>query len=397
MSDDFYKPSNTMDSSMGSGAFELISEKVEAISIPNVSSPSREIIEVETNVETIPKSRISEEKMGRVINRMAILKAVFGTLIGKDRVAKISKYVIDLLLLFIKSSTYNNNISLDIDRYSKLFSNNNILSIVQNPKLAMRIIISKSSKLFLEKGTLVSSQLSFYRQIMRCGYTPFRLHHWYHKFLDTLHAAQKSKDLHSQSVVWYKEWWNEDTLSDFIDLYYGIMDELMLLHKLRLWSNKRMYSWVSKHEALSWYYDIILGLKKNWEKLQSIKQKEFELKIQYQVRQRALELSSKLNESSTSSSYIDGSASLVKQNIIESFKQSNLDLEQEMVAKLQSYQHDKRIIKFDLIRLFFDFLADSTDVFGMKTPPGTYAALSLCSGVLGFSKLWVQAEEDLKK
>ncbi|QEU62061.1 Pex25/Pex27 [Kluyveromyces lactis] len=330
-------------------------------------------------------------KLIKVMNKVDILKAVFATLTGKDRIAKIFKYVIDILRIFIQRSMYYNNKDIDMDAYLKVFSKGNLLTILRNPRLSGKLFLSSSSKLFLEKGALVSSQLGFYRQIMRCGGTPFRLHHWYQKLIRTFHASQKSSNLHSKGLVWYKNWWNEESLSEFIDLYYGIMDELMLLYKLKLWSNKSMYGWVSKHEALSWYYDIILGLKKNWEKLQSIKQQEFELKIQYQVRQRALELSSKLN--ATPSVDSTKNTALIKQTIFESFKQDNLDLELEVVQKLKNYQYEKRIVKFDLTRLFFDFLADTTDVFSIKTPPGTYAILSLCSGVLGFSKLCIQAKE----
>ncbi|CDO95238.1 unnamed protein product [Kluyveromyces dobzhanskii CBS 2104] len=399
MNDDFYRPPHVLDASIESGGFEMstVADSLIVQGEARSRGNSAGVGSVEASLagHKVSKKQSDAEKLLKVVRRIEILNAVFDTMSGKDRIAKISKYVIDLLRMFIQRSTHRNNIAVDLDSYAKVFSNSNIFTVLRNPKLSAQLLVASSSKLFLEKGALVSNQLGFYRQIMRCGGTPFRLHNWYHKFLTTFHTSRASPTLHSKSMVWYKHWWNEDTLSEFIDLYYGIMDELMLLHKLKLWSNKSMYDWVGRHEALSWYYDIMLGLKKNWEKLQSIRQKEFELKVQYQVRQRALELSSKLN--ATSSLENNKNASLIKQTIFESFKQDNIDLEQEMIQKVKKYQYDKRIVKFDLSRLFFDFLADSTDVFSIKTPPGTYAILSLCSGILGFSKLWVQAEETLRE
>lgn len=329
----------------------------------------------------------------KVIRRMDILKAVFDSMMGKDRIAKICKYVIDLLRIFVSRSEYVRNLS-GINTHVELFSQRTVFDVVKDPRMFLQVFVGRVSKLFNEKGILVSNQLGFYRQIMRCGGTPFRLYNWYNKILRTLKDASSSPSLLTKSLVWMNIWFTEQSLGEFIDLYYGVMDELMLLYKLKLWSNKSMHKWVGKHEALSWYYDILLGLKKNWVKLQVINQREFELKIQCQVRQRALELSAKLNSTvqrPQPESYSDS----IKENLFECFKQDNIDLQNELIAKLKEFAYEKKIVKLDLSRLFFDFLADTTDVFSMKTPPGTYGALSLCSGTLGFSKLWIQAKKDL--
>lgn len=358
------------------------------------SGGNGEVIHLKKLVKTKDSCDAADANVVRVMRKMDILQRVFESMAGKDRIAKISKYVIDLLRIFIQRTSLVSQYS-EVESYAKLFSQGTFSTVLRNPRAFLRLANMKSLRLFMERGALVSSQLGFYRQILRCGGTPFRLFNWYNKLMKTIQESQSYPSFHSKGSVWSKHWLNENTLSEFIDIYYGIMDELMLLYKLKLWSNKSMYSWVSKHEALSWYYDILLGLKKNWVKLQSIEQKEFELKIQYQVRQRALELSSKLN--ATPSIEVDKSLSKVKETMIQSFKQDNLDLEREMISKLKEFAFDKRIVKLDLSRLFFDFLADTTDVFSIKTPPGTYAVLSLCSGLIGFSKLWLQAKDELKK
>ena len=103
------------------------------------------------------------------------------------------------------------------------------------------------------------------------------------------------------------------------------------------------------------------------------------------MKRRAVELSSKIQ---------GRGASPIKQQLLQDLQQEN-STKISTTEQLQELQHEKNILYLDITRLSFDFLADTTDVFNMKTPPGTYALLSLFSGMLGFSKLWITAKKEL--
>lgn len=108
-----------------------------------------------------------------------------------------------------------------------------------------------------------------------------------------------------------------------------------------------------------------------------------------QVRDRAMKFSSNLKGSS-------GLTSPIRRQLLNDLNNgSGNDL--EIAQKLHGLKHEKTVTYLDLTRLSFDLLANSTDVFRLKTPQGTYAVLSLGSGITGFVKLWMNAKKELGK
>ncbi|SCV05730.1 LANO_0H13916g1_1 [Lachancea nothofagi CBS 11611] len=331
-----------------------------------------------------------------VVRNIDVLQHIFGTLSGKDRLAKILKYVLDLLKLFVGRSRASIT-KWDpqvLQYYSKVLAQFNLRLILKHPITIIKIITVAGLRNFEAKASLVGTSLSLFRQILRFGGTPFRVANLCHKIGTTMHQISRSKQVsvvspnsstHALSVV-NKLWFNEATLSELIDFYYGVMDELMLLHKFKLWNHAGMYQWVAKHEALSWYYDIMLGLKKNWVSLQELNRAQLELEIQIQVKKRALELSSKLHGKA---------ASPIKQQLLMDLHAGN-NGNSQVLLRIQEIERERKVVMLDLMRLSFDFLADTTDVFNLKTPPGTYAVLSLASGLTGFTKLWGNAKKELQ-
>ncbi|SCV03779.1 LAME_0H13146g1_1 [Lachancea meyersii CBS 8951] len=332
-----------------------------------------------------------------VVRKIDILQAVFNTLGGKDKLAKILKYVLDLLKLFVGRSrasitTWDPQV---LQHYSKVLSQLNMRLMLKHPVTIFKIVTVACLRNFESRASIISTSLSLFRQILRFGGTPFRVVAMCQKISSTLHqiSASKQSNLlqksaptssHALAVV-NKVWLNESSLADFIDLYYGIMDELALLHKFKLWNHATLFQWVSKHEALSWYYDIMLGLKNNWVALQDLNRAQLELEIQIQVKKRALELSSRLQ---------DRAASPIKQQLLQDLQASN-NGNTIVLERIHELERERKTVMLDLVRLSFDFLADSTDVFNLKTPPGTYALLSLASGLTGFVKLWGNAKREL--
>ncbi|SCU85014.1 LAMI_0C09802g1_1 [Lachancea mirantina] len=322
------------------------------------------------------------------VRNLDVLEAAFNSLSGKDRIAKIIKYVLDLLRLFVARSRkgitqWDPQV---LQYYSKVLAKLNLRLLVRHPVTILKIVVVAAFRNFESRALLVSTSLSMFRQILRFGGTPFRLAKLWSKIARTTEAlAHKAQSGNTAVTAIAKIWGSEQSLGDFIDLYYGIMDELMLLHKFKLWSHAGFYSWVAKHEALSWYYDIMLGLKKNWCALQLLNQSQLELQIQLQVKARALQLSSKLRGSTNSP---------IKQQLLQDL-QADHATDTSIQQELDSIQRQKGILYLDLIRLSFDFLANTTDVFHLKTPPGTYAVLSLASGITGFNKIWINCKRDL--
>lgn len=381
---DFYTPHTLVDEFhmlQNNPPIVLDDKDVSEDEIPASPSPVRK---TGTRDELV---RTSVDEVQVIVKNIDILKKVFGTLGGKDKLAKISKYVLDLLKLFISKSRHRITV-LDpsvLTYYSKVLNQLNLRMILKHPLTISKILLVALSQNFENKATIISTNLSVFRQILRFGGTPFRVRSMCNKLSSTVRDVSKAGDSVTKLNAINKLWLNEGSLGDFIDLYYGIMDELVLLHKFKVWSHAPFYSWVSKHEALSWYYDILLGLKKAWSTLQQIKQRQLELEIQLQVKKRAVELSSKIQ---------GRGASPIKQQLLQDLQQEN-STKISTTEQLQELQHEKNILYLDIIRLSFDFLADTTDVFNMKTPPGTYALLSLFSGMLGFSKLWITAKKEL--
>ncbi|SCU89403.1 LAFA_0E17744g1_1 [Lachancea sp. 'fantastica'] len=331
------------------------------------------------------------------LRNIDILRAIFETLSGKDKLAKILKYVLDLLKLFVgRSRTTITRWDPQVLRhYSKVLSQLNLRLALKHPITIIKILTVACLQNFESRASLISTSLSLFRQILRFGGTPFRVASMGQKLGSTVQQIATAKQLSSSQstistssiavAVINKNWVNESSLADFIDLYYGIMDELALLHKFKVWNHAALFRWVSKHEALSWYYDIMLGLKKNWVSLQDLNRAQLELEIQLQVKKRALELSTRLH---------DRAASPIKQQLLQDLHASGTG-NSSTLERIQELESQRKTVILDLVRLTFDFLADTTDVFNLKTPPGTYAALSLVSGLTGFAKLWGNAKKEL--
>lgn len=352
---------------------ELLSSKTSIKSAtPNSLSPVRGGSIRNEHAITLAEE-IKLEK--QTVAKFEIFKSVLGKLGGKDRIAKVLQYVLNLLKYYLTSTrrfVINekfDNLSLDPR-----------LILKTGPIKYLKLLMFLNSTMWEKKIFEVTKNISIFRQTLRFGGTPYRIR----SFLSKINKFVKLPNFTNFQTIWF----NEESLGDFIDLYYGICDEIILLYKLNVFTNQNFKSFVSKHEAYSWYLDIMLGLKRNYVKLQENRNKQLQLNIQYQVKQKASLLSKRLIENIGNSP--------IKSQILREFNnkspinQSSLDLE------ISSLKHEEKIIMTDLIRLSFDFVCDSIDIFDLKLNPAVYLVCGAISGTFGLSKVWIMSKKELE-
>jgi len=185
---------------------------------------------------------------------------------------------------------------------------------------------------------------------------------------------------------------NETSFRDTTTLYYTICDELILLHKFKLWSNPKLYDTISRHECWTWQSDILFTLKDLFIKLSDLHDKELEYTIQLQVKQRASQLYS--NNFTNNNNH---NISPLRQKLLHDLKNLN-DVDNENIIikrKLQQVKLQKRLVHLDIMKLSFDGCANSLDLFNIKTHPIVYPVLSIGSGIMSLIKLWKQAKQDI--
>lgn len=197
---------------------------------------------VEASIE--PTNYKIVESSTKKTRNIDILRYIFGTVDGKDKLVKLLKCILDLL---------NSGLFVSSPRTSYSLARPLLIIFHMLKKMVPRISKARAS--------FISQQLSIFRYILRFGGTPFRVSNF----------VKKVRHLNLSN--YQKQLINESTLQEVIDIYYGVFDELDLLYKLNFWNNSKIYDFVVKQEALSWQADILLNLKQNYFKLQNIKRK----------------------------------------------------------------------------------------------------------------------------
>ncbi|CCK68022.1 uncharacterized protein KNAG_0A03380 [Huiozyma naganishii CBS 8797] len=310
------------------------------------------------------------------VKRINILKVIVNSLNGKDKVAKILKYVFDLLNFGLTKLTQSNKL---LDR---IFANKTLSRFLRQPRLLMTYM----SKKLVAKLSFISSQLSTYRYILRFGSSPFLL-------LDLIEKCkqkwkvEKAKNLDTFSTVlsFAVSYPNEKSVRELNDLYFTFCDEMMLLHKFKVWSSLTLATTLMRHEVYAWQFDIVVNLKDTISKWNGIKRRELETNIEMEILSRPGTSNPHYNESD----FIPGQPS-------EKHRESNKNEELQILRdRLLILKEEKQTTQLDLIRLMFDCAANSTDLFNLNISSGTYSILSLFSGISGFIKLWIQAEKQL--
>ncbi|CDR37707.1 CYFA0S01e15412g1_1 [Cyberlindnera fabianii] len=318
---------------------------------------------------------LRDEELRSVLTRFDVFKLLLSKVGGKDRLAKVSQYVLNLIKLYlINTRRYLVNekftdLSLDPRQHW------------QTPFKYAKLLVFLNSTILEKKITELTKNISAFRYALRFGGTPNRLRSFILKFNTFIKNPTPA--------FFQKLYLNEDSLGDFIDLWYGIFDELELLFKVNVLTNPTFKSFVSRQGALAWYADIILGLKKNWWKLQANRERQVQINIQHQVKQRASLLSKRLVEGI-------GSTPL-REQLMREFNNKSPMGNGLLMLELKELKYEEKIVLLDLVRLSFDFVCDTIDVFNLKLPAAVYLLSGAFSGSCGLSKVWLMCKKELSE
>lgn len=151
---------------------------------------------------------------------------------------------------------------------------------------------------------------------------------------------------------------------------------MMLLNRFQVWKHPKLEKIISKHAVYSWQLDIFFNLKDNVSELQRLRRKSLEYTIEKNIR----EVDNNLYHNHFNS---DGDTTLYLSHL------NALD------KKLIINKRRQRLLRLNILRLLFDGLANSTDLFKLKVSLGAYSSLLLCSSIVSLIKLWIEAKQKI--
>ncbi|CCE64662.1 hypothetical protein TPHA_0I01560 [Tetrapisispora phaffii CBS 4417] len=300
------------------------------------------------------------------IEKITVLKDIVNTISGKDKIIKIIKNILDLIRVSLLTLTEKYRLS---EALRDSILKRKLAYLIRNPILVLKYFILNLNLKNEKRLAFISSNLSLFRYILRFGSLPFQVPY----FITIFKSLVKDNSLGNVRKIVC----NQHFLSKAIEVYYTVCDELDLLYKLKFYSNATVYNKIVYHESLSWQLDIMLSLKNNFIQLKELKKQIVENEVELRIRTQAVELAN----------------GLPKRNHIKASGASNLI---ELENKVNGLCEQLKLTKLEMYKLIFDCLANTTDLFGIKTPRGTYNTLSLISGVLGFIKIWKTTENKLR-
>ncbi|KAG0671207.1 hypothetical protein C6P45_000970 [Maudiozyma exigua] len=334
--------------------------------------------------EKTMKIKIPKHEKKLIIDNMEILHYLINSLSGKDKIAKILKYILQIVKMFItKFLKQRKFINSGQIRLTSLYNLQNLKNLLLQPNLFISLVFLKIN----QKLSYVIEQLGTYRYILRFGNSPFLIYNMMKNCSKLWNYKDKNLSLQQ---TFFNHFCNETTFRELINLYYTICDELVLLHKFKIWSNPSFYDTIMKHECWTWQTDILLNVKDSLIKLSDLQNKELEYTIQLQVKRRATQL------------YVNKDQSLVspiRKQLLHDLRNFNETDNENIIInrKLKEIKQEIRFVYFDLIKLSFDGCANSLDIFNIKAPPLVYPLLSLGSGITSLIKMWKQARIDIIK
>lgn len=237
----------------------------------------------EETVSIDEKTPLSPPKV--VISDWDIFWKIINTIVGKDKLAKVSQYSLRLIIYHaktLKTSLLAEKIDLNSlpATHSELFQ-----YFLSEPQLFIKSVLLFLCNLVGTNLTGLTNGLGLYRQFLRFGKSPFKIRLLGLKLHKLINLSKMSVD---------PSLFTKKTIGDFTGLYYCIHDEMGLLYKLKFYNNKAVQQYCSKHEAIGWYSETILALYNTWDSLSSLSQQEIDMKIQIQVKQKAKLLSKQI-------------------------------------------------------------------------------------------------------
>lgn len=335
-----------------------------------------------SSVEKLMKD-VSTPSASSSVKAMDIFWTMLNNITGKDKMAKVGQYLLRLLIYHAdQAKTYLSDESININvidsRYNDKSRQLDLLrNFIKHPFDFARIVVLLVCAKFSDRFAGMVSGISTYRQYLRFGKTPFRVRDLYNKIDKSVSTSINNKRLDVSLL-------NRKTLGEVIGLYYGFNDECSLLFKLGLLRNASFKKFVTRHEALAWYYDSILGIYNALDNINKLSHEEMELKIQIQVKHKARTLSKQILNLKANSD----NTSLI--NYLNENSTSN----KSDITNLKDIQFKKFNAYLDLYKWLSDFIFDSYTVFRMKLPFNT---LQIWFGLIASSLSTFKIYRDTKK
>lgn len=319
------------------------------------------------------------EKFQHNVKNMDIFWAMLNNITGKDKMAKVGQYSLRLFLHWAKKTeTYLSDDSINISIINQRYNNkekqlNLILNFIKHPQDFIRIIVILVCSIFNHRLQGMVKGLSTYRQFLRFGKTPFRIRDLVNKI--RAHYDTKLK-------VFNGNFFSNKTLGEVLSLYYGINDESTLLYKLNLFSNESLYNFVSKHEAIAWYYESWFALYNAYNNLQSLHKEEMDIKILIQVKKKAKLLSKQLL----------GGNSI--RSMDSSFHEELPSTSSRDLKQLKDIQFNKNSAYLDIYKNISDIIFNTYTVFHLALP---FDTLQIWMGISASTLSTIKIFRETKK
>lgn len=176
-----------------------------------------------------------------------VLGKMMRELSGKNSVGKLVQYVLRLLVHYsrqVQSRTKISQISLSPQAW--------LAMLLVNPITTIRLARLRFLQSHVDAFDGVAGGLSIFRQTLRFGLTPFRIH----KVATQIRAVSKNGA--------YSTLVGDDFVTLMIDTLYGIVDEIGLLFKWKYLDAKvqpRFKRFIGKSDEVLWMADILYQLK----------------------------------------------------------------------------------------------------------------------------------------
>ena len=314
---------------------------------------------------------------------------LINSLKGKDRIAKVLEYLLKFLRGYVvRSIAYirgGNYLDLESDKSLKWRTVRTLIHLI--PQVYLKLL--GSPERIDRQLEYISSQLETYRYFLRFGNCPFLLYKLIKRLEVTIKSLRKNGEIGATTGMG-KIWLTESSLTDALDLYFSVFDGLLLFNRLKIWSDKRLFSVASKHRDLAWESKILLDILHTWKQMNQLQSKETELRVQLLVRERAM----RYYHASAFNNQRDVEMSPIRKQLLRDLRKGDGSSRENrnVETQLEEIRRLKTIYRLDLLRLLLDLAANSKNVFNLNLSSGTYNLLLACSGVIDLIKLWLNGK-----
>lgn len=259
--------------------------------------------------------------------------------------------------------------------------------------------IHKSALLLLayvtKKLSSLLDGLNIYRHLLRAGTIPFRVWKFTNHIKYSLRVLLDSQSMDGHAVrieKVIKYWTSKDMISQMVNFWYAISDELLLLFRFKIllegkgkgsaFSNA-LFTWAEDHELYSWMGSILLGLNNDWGKWMALKEKESRIILNRKVKARTRRIVEDIKRQSQDSGNMETSKLITPEVDDEDDEKIMQDHHDRYVDELAEVRDQLYTVKINAIRLSCDMIFDAKYILHWNMYKPLHVTLGLLSGSLG--------------